>query len=252
MRYREPAICLRTTDYSETSQVVHFLTRQAGIVRLMAKGTKRPKSKSDGALDLFSEGELVFTLARGEGLGILIEFTDGHPRPLLRKEFKRLYVAMYMIELAGAMLAEGDPHPEVFDLLHNGLDRLAQEDSPVSAVLAYYQWRLLRHVGLLGELRECVSCGVLIDSKASAEVWFSSSQGGVLCKDCEVSAVEKYRVDPETRKGLETMAQVQRDKVSGRKAAFPEAQAEAVNKILAYHIACQLGRPLKMMRYVIS
>ena len=54
MRHRQPAIALRTTDYSETSQVVHFLTREMGGVRLLAKGTKRPKSKSGGAIDLMS------------------------------------------------------------------------------------------------------------------------------------------------------------------------------------------------------
>ena len=43
---------MRTTDYSETSQVVHFFTRETGVVSLIAKGTKRPKSKSGGPIDL--------------------------------------------------------------------------------------------------------------------------------------------------------------------------------------------------------
>ncbi|GAG45812.1 unnamed protein product, partial [marine sediment metagenome] len=55
MRHRQPAICLRASDYSETSQVVAFLTRAEGVVRLLAKGAKRAKSKSGGALDLLSE-----------------------------------------------------------------------------------------------------------------------------------------------------------------------------------------------------
>ena len=36
----------RYYDWSETSQVVCFLTRGQGLVRLVARGTKRPKSKS--------------------------------------------------------------------------------------------------------------------------------------------------------------------------------------------------------------
>ena len=59
MRHREPAICLRTTDFSETSQVLHFLTRGQGVVHVLGKGTKRPKSKSGGAIDLMCEGEVV-------------------------------------------------------------------------------------------------------------------------------------------------------------------------------------------------
>ena len=61
MQYRTRAICLRTADYSETSQVVHFLTRAHGLVRLLAKGAKRPRSKSGGAIDLLSEGQVVYS-----------------------------------------------------------------------------------------------------------------------------------------------------------------------------------------------
>ena len=76
MRQRAQAICLRATDYSETSQVVAFLTREAGVVRMIAKGTKRAKSKSGGAIDLMSEGEVVYTPSRSGGLGTLVEFVE--------------------------------------------------------------------------------------------------------------------------------------------------------------------------------
>ena len=159
MRERQPAICLGVTDYSETSQVVHFLTRGAGVARVLGKGTKRAKSKSGGAVDLFSEGELVFIPGRGESLGTLVEFSETVAHNALRKEASALLAALFMIEAAGRLLGAGDPHPEVFDLLHNSLARLGQADAPRPAVLAYFLWRLLRLVGLLGELRACVSCG---------------------------------------------------------------------------------------------
>ena len=54
----------------------------------------------------------------------------------------------------------------MFDLLHNALVRLGQSDAPTGAVLAYFQWRLLRHVGLMGELKNCVSCGRAVAEEA--------------------------------------------------------------------------------------
>lgn len=72
MRQRDAAICIRTTDYSETSQVVHFLTRTAGAVRLIAKGSKRAKSKTGGAIDLLAEGDLVYTAKSSDALGTQI------------------------------------------------------------------------------------------------------------------------------------------------------------------------------------
>jgi len=152
MRQREPAICLRTSDFSETSQVVHFLGRQTGTLRLMAKGAKRKKSSTGGAIDLMSEGDLVYIPSRRDSLGTLVEFTETDSHSGLRTNAARLNAGLYMIEMTGALLAEADPHPEVFDLLHNSLARLAQPDAPAPDVLAWFQWRTLHHVGLMGDL----------------------------------------------------------------------------------------------------
>jgi recombinational DNA repair protein (RecF pathway) len=72
MRRREPAICLWVGDYSETSQVAHFLMRGGGKVHLLAKGSKRAKSRTGGPIDLLAEGELVYIPASREGLGTLV------------------------------------------------------------------------------------------------------------------------------------------------------------------------------------
>ena len=249
MRQRETAICIRTTDYSETSQVVHFFTRGWGVVRLMAKGTKRPKSKSGGAIDLLSEGDLIFIVSSRDSLGTLVEFSETTSHAGIRKDAGRLNTALYMLELTGAMLAEIDPHPEVFNLLHNALGRLGEADAPVAAVLAYFQWRLLRHVGLMGEMETCVSCGGSVTPTAGrADVYFSSSLGGLLCGGCEAAATEKYRLDGAAVRGLAALAAVG----AGKRVRLREAQARAVNRALAYHITHQLGKKLKMMRHAVG
>ncbi|MBN1942332.1 MAG: DNA repair protein RecO [Phycisphaerae bacterium] len=249
MRSREPAICLRTTDYSETSQVVHFLTRQTGVVRLLAKGTKRPKSKSGGAIDLLSEGDLLFSAKDAETLGVLMEFSETSSHTALRRDAKRLNTALYMLELVHEMLAEGDPHPAVFDLLHRALQRLGQEDAPVPAVLAYFQWRLLRHVGLLGGLDACVSCGLCVGEMSDrAGVYFSSRLGGLLCDGCEGSQREKFHLEPATLEALATLAVAE----VGRRVSLPDPPARSVNRLLGYHIAQQLGKRLKMARHVLG
>ena len=251
MRQREPAICLRATDYSETSQVVYFLTRGCGVVRLLAKGTKRPKSKAGGMIDLLAEGDLVFIATSGEALGTLVEFTETDAHAELRKDAKRLNAALYMIELTGEMLAPADPHAEVFDLLRAALARLGEPDSSAAAVLAYFQWRLLRHAGLLGELKKCVSCGgmlVRVSAPGRIEAYFSSLQGGLLCGACEGAAAEKLRLDGHALAGIAALAAAE----TGSRVALPERQAAAVNRMLAYHVRQQLGKRLRMERHAIG
>ena len=264
MRATDHAICLRTIDYSETSQVVYFLTRTYGPVRLLAKGTKRPKSKSGGAIDLLSEGELTFSTGKeaAETLGTLWEFTETVVHSALRTQARRLHAALYALELAGEMLAPGDPHPEVFDLLHNTLVRLGQADAPVPAVLAYFQWRFLRRIGLLGDMRRCVICGTAIGQTGGQTggpaggqagaggggYVFSSSQGGLLCPACQACQGDKYRLDGHALAGLAALQAAQ----AGAKVPLPDKQAHAVNRLLAYHAAQQLGKPLRMARHAIG
>jgi DNA repair protein RecO (recombination protein O) len=221
------------------------LARDNGVVRLIAKGSKRPKSKSGGAIDLLAEGRCVFTVGKGESLGILIEFVETTSRSALRSRLERLNAALYMLEVCGAMLGEGDPHPEVFDLLHSALEKLGQENSSSQAVLAYFQWRLIRHIGLMGELGTCVSCGSKIGMQ---NVYFSSSLGGLLCRDCEPGATEKYHVSSAALSGLAALAAAE----AGKKPTLPPKQADAANILLAYHIQYQLGRRLKTARGAIG
>ncbi|MFP4435076.1 MAG: DNA repair protein RecO [Phycisphaerae bacterium] len=253
MRLRTDAICLRTTDYSETSQVVHFFTREGGLVKVIAKGSKRPKSKSGGALDVLAEGELVYSESRSGGLGTLIEFNETAWRTPLRRSAEKLNVAMYMLEVTASTMAEDDPHPEAFELLSKAMRRLTQEDAPAQAVLAYFQWKLLHWVGLLGEMGVCVACGGELGEVARGGT-FSSRQGGLLCEACQGASVEKFRIDPATRQGLVTMRSVQGRRPAGgaQRASLPDDQARAVNRLLEYHLTEQLGRRLRTARYVIG
>jgi DNA repair protein RecO (recombination protein O) len=240
-------------DYSETSQIVTFLTRGEGVVRLLAKGTKRPKSKSGGMIDLLAEGDLVGSVSdrNPDSLATLMEFSETTSHRELRRETHRLNTSLYMLELTTAMLGEGDPHPEVYDLLSRSLGRLGEPDAPVAAVLAWFQWRLLRHAGLLGGLAECVGCGLGVAEMASGErrdVKFSSQAGGLLCDGCEGAARDTRSITETTLGGLAALAAVE----TGQKVTLPDAQAQAVNHLLGYHVAWQLGRPLRMARHALG
>lgn len=243
-RARENSICLFAADFSETSQVVHFFTRDSGIVHLLAKGSKRAKSKTGGTLDLFSEGQLVFIPPRGEAMATLVEFAESTNHSGLRRRLVTINAALYMVEITSLLVAEVDPHPEAFDLMSAALRRMDQPDAPAQAVLAFYQWRLLQHVGLLGEMSNCLACGKLA---SGIGVHFSSHDGGLYCPDCHATALmDKRFVPPYAQAGLAVLRALDR----GQKSTLTETQASAVNTLLAYHISYQLGRPLRMLPYI--
>nr|MBA3657287.1 recombination protein O N-terminal domain-containing protein [Gemmatimonadaceae bacterium] len=50
------AIVLHAFDYLETSRIVRLLTRDAGVVSVLARGAKRSRARYGSGMDLYAEG----------------------------------------------------------------------------------------------------------------------------------------------------------------------------------------------------
>ena len=64
-RFKDQAICIRHIDWSETSQIVALLTEQLGIIRAVAKGSRRT---SPGSVQRYSGGVELLTLGQAVGM----------------------------------------------------------------------------------------------------------------------------------------------------------------------------------------
>src|SRR5438270_4286003 len=110
-------ICLRNTEYSETSQILTLLAREHGITRVIAKGahrrTKAGASKFDGGVDLLDVGDAVFSHDPARELQPLTEWglREGHLE--LRRSFRGIMLAQYAGELVSKLIAAHDPHPQL-------------------------------------------------------------------------------------------------------------------------------------------
>jgi DNA repair protein RecO (recombination protein O) len=201
---KDNAVVLRLTEFSETSQIVTLFTERSGQVRLIAKGVRRSTSKRFSAgLDQLEQGEVSYIPSHGEAqLGTLTDWTQRETFPGLRRELSRLYGGLYAAELAAALTEEYDPHPTLFAALTRVLAALAAKsaDEPSAATsevepvraLAIYQGALLTAIGYWPNFESCVECGRVRPRGAAA--WFSSTAGGLLCRDCEMRHVEKRRL----------------------------------------------------------
>ena len=229
----DDAVVLQRLDYSESSQVLVFFTRRHGKVRAIAKGVKRSTKKRFAVgIDLLELGHLVFSIrtARQSALAILTEWKPGRPLGGLRTRLDRLYAAQYAAETTSALTEDWDPHPHLYEVLVDVLSSLAEADA-VSSHVARFQCALLHEIGSWPYLQACVSCGCTPES--GQEVWFSSNEGGLLCRDCEGSYIEKRQISPQVLAVLN-----EGDECDG---ATP-----AVVILLDYHIAHVMGRPPKV------
>src|SRR4029077_11322748 len=90
------ALVLRTTDWSETSRIATFWTREFGKVRVLAKGGRRLKSNFESALDLLTVCRIVFLRKSSGGLDLLTEAQVVERFPLLRENLHALYAGYYV------------------------------------------------------------------------------------------------------------------------------------------------------------
>ena len=191
---RDRAIVLKRLDFRESSQVIAVLTREHGMVRLIAKGSRRStKKRFNPGIDLLESGELVLSVrhVRQEALANLTEWKQGRAFLGLRDRLERLNAALYAADAVARLTEDWDPHPGLFDALFETLEALSGSDCALRPITAF-QRALLNEVGLSPCLDACVGCGGALG--ASPDIYFTSFEGGLICRDCEPARVEKRLV----------------------------------------------------------
>ena len=245
MKTKDLAICLRAVNYSETSQVVTLLTRDTGKIAAMAKGSRRPKSAFDGALEPFSYGQVMFTASdTHDKLATLTEFVQMPQFRLLRTLLSAMHAGLFALELTEAFCELYDPHPDLFDAMVETLRRLQQCDSPPSVlpVLIDYQMTLLTEAGVAPLLDRCTNCGAPTGGFRT-DLYFSSAANGLLCPGCEQTFTDKRRISFACAELLSLSVPAEK--------ASDAVRAEA-EQLLLYHFTELMHRPPKMAKYFVA
>lgn len=145
-----PAILLRSTKYSETSLIVTWLTRDFGKLKTMARGARGPKSPFAGTLDLFFETEISFVRSQRSELHTLREAVLRDPHEGMRKDYARVELGAYFVELIEMSTEPEHPVPELFDLLARALGYL-ESAAPNRRAMVHFEKELARLLGILGD-----------------------------------------------------------------------------------------------------
>ena len=177
------ALVWRMSDYAETSAVVALLTADAGIVRAMAKGAKRLSNGFKGPLDRGVLYRVRFGRRGEAGLAQLHSAVLLEALPSLRREPARFAVAALVMEVAGDLMREGEPFPDLFRLAVFTLKVIdTAPPERLGAAAAVFLARAVELSGLGPELNRCVACGA--ELAGGGRPLLSAARGGVLHRTC--------------------------------------------------------------------
>lgn len=138
----QPAFILQHRKLGETSLIVDVLTRDYGIVSIMAKGVRKKQSKTAGILLSFLALKLSY-IGKNE-LKVLthVELDSSE----IQLKGLSLYCGFYINELISSFLYKYDPHPEVFTEYRQSLELLTVSNNN-EQVLRFFELNLIEHIG---------------------------------------------------------------------------------------------------------
>jgi DNA repair protein RecO (recombination protein O) len=239
------ALVIRVADFSETSRVVTFFTREWGKIATVAKGGRRLKGPFEAALDLLAACRIVFIRKSSTSLDILTEAQlISRFRPHGRN-LNSLYAGYYVAELLSGLTEEYDPHPALFDEALRTLSRLSLEDDSHLPILRF-ELIMLREIGQLPALDVCAACGNPLAGDGVFAYWVS--QGGLLCPECRQEEYQSNRIHAGTVAVLRRLAAESETAVQNL--VLSPSQRRELRTIVTAAISHALGRRPKMLRYL--
>ncbi|MCX7623856.1 MAG: DNA repair protein RecO [Thermomicrobium sp.] len=176
--FRAEAVVLRRRDLGEADRILTLFTREAGKLRAVAKGVRRPESRLAGHLDLFMRTSVL--LARGRELDVVTQAHAVEAFLGLRQDPWRVGWAGYLADLTDRATADEDPQPLLYDALVESLRILASCADPFP-IVRRFEMRLLALLGYQPELYVCPRCGQRLTPGRLA---YAPDLGGVVCERC--------------------------------------------------------------------
>ena len=236
-------IVIRTSDWSETSRIATFFTREFGKVRVLAKGGRRLRSNFEVALDLLTVCSIVL-IRKHSGLDLLTEARAEERFAGLRSNLSALYAGYYIAELIGEGTQDYDPHPLLYDAALSTLSDLNTAAVDPSARTMQFELVWLHELGYRPRFDACAVCSA--ESASTPRDWFfSPAAGGLLCAKCEPAQHDKRPVSYEALERLRELDDPLRKVTS----IAPLLRVE-LRQLLGHYVSYVLGRRPKLLAYL--
>jgi recombinational DNA repair protein (RecF pathway) len=157
------------------------MTREYGMVRVLAKGSKRERSAFSGGLEICTLGQMNAIIRPNTELALLTSWDLEEPMMRIRGCLSAYRASIMAVDLIPRLVQDHDPHPEVFDALQellrfcDGIE--SGRETQIIPMLVRYQWLVLVAVGAMPIFDHDVLTGEVLEP---ADVFgFSAQLGGV-------------------------------------------------------------------------
>lgn len=199
------AINLKSYALSESDKIMVMYSKEKGLIKGVAKGCKKPKSKLGARMDLLVANQLM--LYKGKNLDTICEAKSLNTFKNNRQSIDKLLYSTYVTEAVNHFGVEDDPcSSEVYDLLYKTLEKIANAKDKKEVLIGVikFQLKIMELSGFGVELDTCLCCREQI---LAENMYFSSKMGGVICEECNEHLGVKTKLHHKLRDFLLAMLQ---------------------------------------------
>jgi len=179
------AINIKSYPLSENDNIVVMFSKDKGLIKGIAKGVKKPKSKLGARMQALVCNKLM--LNEGRNLDVIKEAQAINPFNKLRHSLEKLNYSIYITEIIGNFCKENtddtdDINKDIYELFYKTLENISNAEDNVHIMLSVirFQLKFMRMIGFGVELSHCLRCSAPIEE----ESYFSIENGGVTCRHC--------------------------------------------------------------------
>ncbi|MBD5402943.1 DNA repair protein RecO [bacterium] len=176
------AINLKSYNLSESDKIIVMYSKDKGLIRGVAKGVKKPKSKLGARMDLLVANTLM--LHKGKNLDTICQAEVLNTFKKTRQDIDKIFYSMYVTEVVHNFGLEEDPGSEtIYNLLYKTLNTISAAESKTEILIAVikFQLKMMIESGFSIEFDTCLCCHKKVEDET---MYFVPTLGGIICKNC--------------------------------------------------------------------
>ena len=171
-------------NYSESSKILKIFTKDLGLISVISKGCKKPKSPLHEGSNILIYG--IFDISyKEDGLSTLIEIDIKNNFKNITMDYKDLAKKMYaftIIDISMQVLPDKEiddnEKKKIYDILVSTINKINDGINP-RVLLSIVMLKFLDFLGVLPNLDSCAFCGSSYDI-----ITMDARSFGFVCKEC--------------------------------------------------------------------
>jgi len=198
VHYRTLGFVLKKEDRGEQDQLFTIFTKDFGKIKILGKSIRKIKSKLRASVQPFYLTEIEFI--QGKSYKTLTDAVRIERFRKIEKDLDKLKIAVEISEISDRLIKGEEKDKKIGNLILEVFKRLNNCHFQSNFIVFYYfLWNFFSTLGYYPEVEKCVFCQKRLLPK---NLYFASSNGGVLCGNCFKKAEKRKKISPETIKFL--------------------------------------------------